>query len=108
MTLDTWTDDHPFLQKFIEGRGNGPTLLKPAFREVIDFHDSQATTEVRIADVIASVLFRATIRAERLPSYRLMRALSLEPSPYRLVEWTTNRRPWVVNPYLSIRRDSDS
>lgn len=105
--LDTWTDDHPFLRKFIESRGNGPILLKPAFREMIDFHDSVATPEVRIADVLASLIYRATITAENLESYRLIRGLSLEPSPYRLIAWTKNRRPPMKNPYLSIERSED-
>ena len=104
-TLDTWTDDHPFLRKFTENGGNRPTLLRPAFREMIDFHDSVATPEVRVADVLASLIGRATIGRGNLPSYPFIRRrLSLEPEyPYRLIEWTTNRRPAIENPYLAFK-----
>jgi hypothetical protein len=107
--LDTWTDSHPFLRKFIESGGNGPTLLKPAFRETIDFHDSVATPEVRVADVLASLIYRATIGRENLASYPLIcRRLSLEPDyPYRLIEWTTNRRTPIENPYLAFNRSRE-
>lgn len=102
--LDSWTDEHPFLRKFIEPReGDGPVALTPAFREAIDFHDSTRTPEVRIADVIGSLVYRATIKGEQLPSYGRIRALSLDPHPYTLIGWTTNRRPPTENPYDSLR-----
>lgn len=105
VTLDTWTDDHPFLRKFVENGGNGATLLKPAFRDAIDFCDSEATPEVRIADVVASLIYRSQIRAERLASYETLRRLSLDAQhPYTLIGWTSNRRPPIENPYLAITR----
>ena len=107
VTLDTSTPDHPFLRKFIGSGGNGPTLLKPAFREAIDFHDSVGTAEVRMADVLASVIYRATIHGDGLTGYSLIRKVSFEPdSPYRLIVWTKNRRPPIANPYLSVERPS--
>jgi hypothetical protein len=106
--LDTWTDDHPFLRKFIAAGGNGPTLLKPAFREAIDFHDSEATPEVRVADVVASLIYQAMVGGANISSYQLIRTLSLEPaSPYRLIMWTKNRRPTIENPYLAFKRSRD-
>lgn len=82
-------------------QGDGPVLLKPAFREMIDFHDSVATPEVRIADVVASLIYRAAVMGERLPSYDLIRQVSLEPHPYTLIQWSSNRRPPIENPYES-------
>jgi hypothetical protein len=107
--LDTWTEDHPFINRFVENwAGDGPILLKPAFRDAIDFHDSVATPEIRIADVLASYIYRATIDGEDLQTYDLIHGLSLEPdTPYRGFVWTTNRRPAAPNPYLSLRREQD-
>lgn len=106
--LDTWPDDHPFLQKFVDRGGNGPTLLKPAFRDMIEFYDSAATPEVRIADVVASLVYRATIIGEQLPCYSSIRTLSLEPQhPYTLFAWTTNRRPPMANPYEAFGTGND-
>lgn len=100
-TLDTWSDDHPFLTKFIAKGGSGPTLLTPAFRETIDFYDSIATPEVRIADVIASVVYRAEIRRKPMPSYAKLRELALGEGPYTMIEWTTNRRARIADPYAA-------
>ncbi|MEA2492805.1 MAG: hypothetical protein QOJ29_716 [Thermoleophilaceae bacterium] len=102
--LDTWTEDHPFLRKFIESRSDdGPTRMKAAWREAIDFHDSVATPEIRIADVLASIIYRATMHGEKLRSYEMIRGLSIDPaSPYRLFKWTTNRRSPMMNPYLAL------
>lgn len=82
-------------------QGDGPVLLKPAFRGMIDFHDSVATPEVRIADVVASLIYRAAVMGERLPNYDLIRQVSLEPHPYTLIQWSSNRRPPIENPYES-------
>jgi hypothetical protein len=106
-TLDTWTDDHPFLRKFIETGGNGATLLKPAFREMIDFHDSMATPEVRIADVVSNLIYRAEISGEPLQSYTHLRRLALATYSYKLIEWTVNRRPVIDNPYRAVMRGDD-
>lgn len=100
-TLDTWTDDHPFLTKFIAKGGNGPTIFTPAFRETINFYDSEATPEIRIADVIASLVYRAEISREPLPSYDRLRELALGDGPYTMIAWTTNRRAAIDDPYAS-------
>jgi hypothetical protein len=100
-TLDTWSDDHPFLTKFIAKGRNGPTLLTPAFRETIDFYDSQATPEVRLADVVASLVYRAEIMRKPLPSYSQLRDLALSEGPYTMIEWTTNRRAVTDDPYAA-------
>lgn len=105
--LDTWPSDHPFLRRFVDSGSNGATLLKPAFREVIDFHDSVATPEVRIADILAGLVCRKTIAGDNLHSYSSLRRLSLDAgSPYRLIVWTKNRRPAIENPYLRVGDDA--
>jgi len=100
-TLDTWRDDHPFLTKFIAKGGNGPTLFTPAFRETINFYDSEATPEVRIADVVASLVYRAEIKREPLLSYTKLRELALGEGPYTMIAWTTNRRAATDDPYAA-------
>lgn len=100
-TLDTWSDDHPFLTKFIAQGGNGPTLLTPAFQESINFYDSQATPEVRLADVVTSLVYRAEIMREPLPSYSKLRELALGEGPYTMIEWTTNSREVIDDPYAA-------
>lgn len=105
--LDTWPADHPFLSKFIERGGNGPMILKPAFGEMINFHDSLATPEVRVADLLASLIYRATISDERVRSYELIRGLALDTAPYRLIQWTTHRRTPMPNPYLTLDQGTD-
>lgn len=100
-TLDTWSDDHPFLTKFIAKGGNGPTLLTPAFRETINFYDSEATPEVRLADVVTSLVYRAEVMREPLPSYSELRELALGEGPYTMIAWTTNRRAVTDDPYAA-------
>lgn len=108
--LDTWTDDHPFLKKFVGSRGgrDGPVVLTSAWRDAIDFYDSVGTPEVRVADVVGSLVYRATLKGEKLRSYQLIRGLSLEPdSPYRLFMWTQNRRTRIADPYGALDSGTD-
>ncbi len=95
-----WDDDHPFLSTFVGAARGGGFNLKPAFKEIVEFRDSQATPEVRIADVVVSMVRRAELNGEDLPSYGRLREFSFVPHPYKLLEWTTNRRLPRSNPYV--------
>jgi hypothetical protein len=98
--LDSWTADHPFLQRFVEvPRGTG-LILKPAFKEMIEFRESSSTVAVRIADVVASVVRRSQLLEEPFGAYALLRAHCLHPESFTLIEWTQDRRPPRPNPYL--------
>jgi hypothetical protein len=59
ITIEEWEEDHPFLETFIEGDlGDGRVVLAPEFRNRIDFYKSHETFEVRLADVIGSIVRR--------------------------------------------------
>lgn len=101
-TLETWNDDHAFMKKFIaEHRGEGGLLLTPAFKEMIDFHNSEAAPEVRIADVVAAVARREEVGRERFACYQPFRTFSLIPERYKQIEWTTSVRTSSWDPYAS-------
>ena len=102
-TLDTWDGSHAFMKKFVaENRGEGGLVLTPAFKEMIDFDSSEATPEVRLADVIAAVVRREEFGSEHLASYPLLRTFSLIPQRYKLIEWTTDVRESTWDPYASL------
>lgn len=54
--LDTWTDDHPFLDTFVDKTKDDLVLFKQELRNRINFHDSSDTIPVRIADITSGIL----------------------------------------------------
>lgn len=95
-----WTDDHPFMRTFVDKQRGEGVILKPAFKDAIEFCDSMSTPEIRIADVVVSLVRRVELDGEDLPSYGRLREFSFEPRRFKLLEWTPDRRPPQPNPYL--------
>lgn len=95
-----WTDEHPFLVRFVERVKGDGMLLKPAFKEMIDFADSTASPEVRIADVVAGIVRSShTVPGGETSAERLS-PFSAPPRPYTLLRWDPARRDPAPNPYL--------
>lgn len=66
ITMKGWDDDHPFLKSFIEEDvGDGRLILTHEFRQRLDFHKSHATFEIRLADVIGSIVRRLSPLPDR-------------------------------------------
>jgi hypothetical protein len=101
--LDTWDANHPFLATFVaQNRGDERGMVMTgAFRDMIDFHDSKSTPEVRIADVVAAVVRRVEVNRERLESYTDLRAMSLCGASYKQLEWTPNVPTTDWDPYTN-------
>lgn len=77
MTIKEWDEDHPFLTTFFEkDLGDGRVELTHEFKERIDFYKSHETFEIRLADIIGSMLRR------------------LDPPPKPLTELHVDRSWW--------------
>lgn len=74
ITIKEWDDDHPFLKTFIDDDlGDGRVVLSPEFRNRIDFHKSHETFEVRLADVIGSIVRRMSPIPDRFAEQHIER-----------------------------------
>jgi hypothetical protein len=59
MTIKEWDEDHPFLTTFFEkDLGDGRVQLTHEFKDRIDFYKSHETFEIRLADIVGSILRR--------------------------------------------------
>ena len=95
-----WAPDHPVLQTFVDQQSGTGFVLKPTFKERIDFCDSATTPVVRLADVITSIVRRGAHGGDLARPYRELRSLCLDRYAYKVLVWNDKRRPPRPNPYL--------
>ena len=93
ITIKEWKDDHPFLKTFVaRDLGDGRVELTPEFRERLDFYKSHETFEIRLADIIGSIVRRISPLPERFAEQHI------ERRGWRLLQFTGNKAD-VPSPY---------
>jgi len=100
--IKQWNSHHPFLKKFYPDPSSKTekSIVKPAFRDSINFYDSSESYEIRIADIIASTFFRHFINNEKLSAVRCLRSSNLSGRvPYTLMK-LSQTRVQTPNPYI--------
>lgn len=95
-----WDDSHPFLRKFVDAPLGSGVVLKPAFKEAVDFYDSANSPVVRLADVVASLVRRSEFDGSASSTYAALRRHALHKYSYKVLRWTKDRQPFV-NPFES-------
>lgn len=98
--LLTWNSHHPFVKKFYEPEKSAGAkgVFTPAFKNSFDFYDSKDNFEVRIADIIASAIFRRDVKDEELPAVEEIMKANLHKRPYSIFS-LTDEHISVPNPY---------
>lgn len=102
-----WGPDHPVLQTFVEQQAGTSVLLKPTFKERIDFYDSASTPVVRLADVIASIVRRGAHGGDLTRPFQKLRTRCLHDYSYKLLQWTSERQHSIWNPYQDFTPERD-
>ncbi len=103
--LNTWTNNHPFLQTFIEKANGNLVLFKPEFSKRINFHDSKNTIPVRIADVTAGVFRKKYIGGWDDPILKSFHA-NVSEGGRAMTEFKFSEnwnKPPIPNPYEIMR-----
>ena len=93
VSIEEWTDDHPFNKTFIEkDLGGNRSELTHEFKNRIQFYKSHETFEIRLADIIGTIVRREKITDKFAhlhtlrKGWRLIRFSGKEadvPSPYQ-------------------------
>jgi hypothetical protein len=97
--IANWNSHHPFVKKFYDKKSDRTKgIFTPAFKQSIDFYDSSDNFEVRIADIIASAIFRRDVKGENLPAVEVIMKANLKRRPYTVV-LLTNEHVSIPNPY---------
>jgi hypothetical protein len=97
LDIAEWTEKHPFNTTFV-GHDAEHAILKPEFSKRIGFYDSKRTFEVRVADIVASIMNRYINKEELSELFGIIRKLHSIEKPYILIEYS-KKHPIVPSPY---------
>jgi hypothetical protein len=95
-----WTDDHPFIRKFVDQRNSKGLLLRRTFSSVIGFARSEETPVVRLADVIVTIVRRFELAREFSAVQTALSHHHLGDERLAVLAWNDKPNPRERNPYL--------
>lgn len=101
---DQWGPDHPVVAAFVEDGAGDFIRLSPSFKDRFSFGDSVNTPEVRLADVMASIIGRSEFEPAFVGAHERLRPARLHEERYTVLQWTTEARSVSRDPYALFER----